>query len=274
MVTERGRSERKEELMLCVCGILVRVLATYVLPRSQSAHPPMSAAPVNEVVPAGHSKQLVAPSSSCMYLPGPQNSHLDAPSILKPAPAPHEVQESTEPVLYRPAVQFVAPILRSPSFTTSSPASTVGQKPLPEAEYLPTLHSKQPSMELAPVSLYLPVSHSKQLLVEFSSSCLYLPGPQDSHVDDPALLKPVPHDVHESADPMLKEPAGHFCWSVRSGRAACPALTGVHEAAPEKEKVPSSSHGAHVSLPPSEEVDAAQGTHELELESARLPGPQ
>jgi hypothetical protein len=46
-------------------------------------------------------------------------------------------------------------------------------------------------MDLAPVSLYLPASHSKQLFIKFSASCKYFPGPQKSHLDAPALLKPV-----------------------------------------------------------------------------------
>jgi hypothetical protein len=32
---------------------------------------------------------------------------------------------------------------------------------------------------------------------------MYFPGPQNSHLDAPALLKPVPHDVHESTEPVL-----------------------------------------------------------------------
>jgi hypothetical protein len=59
-------------------------------------------------------------------------------------------------------------------------------------------------MELAPVSLYLPATHFKQLFSDVASStCMYSPGRQYSHLDAPALLKPVPHDVHESADPVL-----------------------------------------------------------------------
>ena len=58
-------------------------------------------------------------------------------------------------------------------------------------------------MELAPVSLYLPATHSSQVLVESSASCMYSPGPQNSHLDAPGLLKPVPHDEHVSAEPVL-----------------------------------------------------------------------
>jgi hypothetical protein len=58
-------------------------------------------------------------------------------------------------------------------------------------------------MELAPVSLYLPATQFKQVLVESSASCMYCPGPQNSHLDAPALLKPVPHDEHVSTEPVL-----------------------------------------------------------------------
>jgi hypothetical protein len=68
---------------------------------------------------------------------------------------------------------------------------------------LPVSHVRQPSMELAPVSLYLPATHPKQLLGRASASCMYSPGPQYSHFDAPALLKPVPQSVHESTEPVL-----------------------------------------------------------------------
>ena len=58
-------------------------------------------------------------------------------------------------------------------------------------------------MELAPVSLYLPATHPKQIFVRSSASCLYSPGPQYSHLDAPAWLKPVPHGVQESTEPVL-----------------------------------------------------------------------
>jgi hypothetical protein len=78
------------------------------------------------------------------------------------------------------------------------------------SEYLPVLHVRQLPMELAPVSLYLPAAQPKQLLARLSASCMYVPGPQYSHLDAPALLKPVPHDVHESTEPVLYVPAAHI----------------------------------------------------------------
>ena len=129
-------------------------------------------------------------------------------------------------------------------------------------------------MELAPVSLYLPATHSSQVLVESSASCMNSPGPQKSHLDAPALLKPVPHDEHVSTEPVLYVPASHASSSVRSSLALWPGRAGVHVAAPEREKVPRASQGAHVSLPPSEYVEAAQGTHALEVASALFPGLQ
>jgi hypothetical protein len=80
--------------------------------------------PSDEEVPAAQAKQLLG--SSFMYSPGPQYSHLDAPALLKPA-APHDVHESTEPVLNVLAGQLAAPTLSSPSIRTSSPAPTAAQ---------------------------------------------------------------------------------------------------------------------------------------------------
>ena len=68
---------------------------------------------------------------------------------------------------------------------------------------MPVSHGRQPSRELAPVSLNVPAAQGKQALVRSSTSCMYIPGPQYSHLDAPALLKPVPHDVHESTEPVL-----------------------------------------------------------------------
>ena len=72
----------------------------------------MELAPVSLYLPAPQPKQLfVRSSASCMYFPGPQKSHLDAPVLLKPVP--HDEHVSTEPVLYVPAWHALSPVRSS-----------------------------------------------------------------------------------------------------------------------------------------------------------------
>ena len=66
----------------------------------------------------------------------------------------------------------------------------------------PRSHIVQPAMELEPVALNLPATHPRHSFV-IASSCMYFPGPQNSHLEAPSLLKPVPHDVQESTEPVL-----------------------------------------------------------------------
>jgi hypothetical protein len=62
---------------------------------------------------------------------------------------------------------------------------------------VPEVHGRQPSPELPPVALNVPAAHSPQPQCE-STSRMYCPGPQKSHLDAPAFVKPVAHDEQES----------------------------------------------------------------------------
>ena len=93
--------------------------------------------------------------------------------------------------------------LNSPSFTTSSPAFAVVQKPLPIVEYSPTPQTTQ----VVPSALALPATHCAQLLKESTSSTNF-PGPQDSQFVAPALLKKSPAQF-SLVPPTQAKPASH-----------------------------------------------------------------
>ena len=72
----------------------------------------------------------------------------------------------------------------------------------PALEYSPGPQLVQPLGELAPEPVYFPAGQFLHSRVD-PDSYLYSPGPHESHLDAPALLKPVPHDVQESTEPVL-----------------------------------------------------------------------
>ena len=126
-------------------------------------------------------------------------------------------------------MQLSTPMRNSPvkSFKTFFPASTVEQYAAPPSENFPLEHFKQPLSELAPLSENLPAAHSAHdtkspLLV------LYFPGAHCSHLDDPALLKPLPQLVQVSLAPVEYVLASHCTWPVAASiitLALYPALT-------------------------------------------------
>ncbi len=90
-------------------------------------------------------------------------------------------------------------------------------------------------MSFSPKALYIPAGHSSQVVVDVTTSVLlYLPGPQDEQVDDPALLKPVPHVVQASVAPVEKEFTGQITLFVWTSFDMYPAGTVEQNAAPAR----------------------------------------
>jgi hypothetical protein len=85
-------------------------------------------------------------------------------------------------------------------------------------EYVPEAQSRQPPAELEPISEYLPAAQFSQDVVSPAVS-LYLPGVHESQLEEPALEKPVPHDIQVSVAPVEKWFSGHSITAVLSALA-------------------------------------------------------
>jgi hypothetical protein len=121
-------------------------------------------------------------------------------------------------------------------------------------------------MEFEPDSVYLPAPQSSHVVVP-PTVCLYFPGVHETQLEEPALEKPVPHDVHVSVAPMLYVFTGHSTAAVRSSLALYPTgTTRQTELAMYSEYSPGFEHVAQLILPPKLAVPGRHGMHSVRAE--------
>lgn len=158
----------------------------------------MSFSPLVLNVPAGQFSHVVedVSTSNPLYFPGPQDKHLEAPSLLKPVP--HVSQKSVAPVEKLFAGHLTMSVWDG---FPLNPAGTVEQYDAPGKAKVPPSQATQPDSEFTPDSAYRPAEQSLQDVDE-PALCLYFPGGQTEHDADPALLKPLAQDVQTSVAPV------------------------------------------------------------------------